>query len=219
MGSAEAKLALQRRNMVERQLRARGIVNQRVLEAFGELPRERFVPPGKLSDTYGDFPVAIGCGQTISQPFITALMLQELDVRENHRVLDVGAGSGYQTALLAKLCRWVYAIERIEPIAAAAQARLEALDIPNVTFRVGDGSAGWADEAPFDRIVCGAAGPNLPKSWEEQLADGGRIVAPIGGLDSQTLVAVDRQGRDFKTRHICDVRFVRLIGREAWPGD
>ncbi len=219
MDSAEAKLALQRRNMVERQLRVRGIADPRVLEAFAELPRERFVPPARLADAYGDFPIVIGYGQTISQPFVTALTLQELDVREHHRVLDVGTGSGYQTALLAKLCRWVYAIERIEPIAAAAQARLEALDIPNVTFRVGDGSAGWADEAPFDRIVCGAAGPNLPKSWEEQLADGGRIVAPVGEMDSQTLVVVDRQGRNFKTRHICDVRFVRLIGREAWPDD
>jgi len=203
--------------MIQHDLRARGIHNEAVLAAFQDIPRERFVPGTRARDAYGDHPLPIGFDQTISQPYVVALMCQELDAKAHHRVLDVGAGSGYQAAILSRLAGWVYAIERIDALTERARTALEQTGAENVTLRTGDGSLGWPAEAPFDRIICGAAAPELPQSWIDQLADGGRIIAPVGGQGVQGLVRVDKHGDRVERRALCDVRFVKLIGREAWP--
>jgi len=216
MAVAEEKLIAARRQMVANQLEARGIGTPSVLEAFGAIPRERFMPLEHRHEAYADRPVPIGQGQTISQPYIVALMVQELDPRPHHRVLDVGAGSGYQTAILARLARHVFALERIEELTERAIGVLGSLNISNVTVCTRDGSLGWAEEAPFDRIICGAAAPDVPATWIEQLAAGGRIVAPVGGLDVQTLLVVNKHGKTVRRRELCDVRFVKLIGQQAW---
>ena len=212
----EEKLASVKRHMIERHLRGRDIRHPAVLDAFAKIPRERFVSPEFASQAYADHPVSIGHGQTISQPYIVALMLQELDATSDHRVLDIGAGSGYQTALLSCLAGWVYAVERIEELADQARKIFMELGLSNISLAVHDGSTGWADQAPFDRIICGAAAPDLPAPWVEQLADGGRIVVPVGGAFTQKLVVYDKQGRDLSRRTVCGVRFVKLIGRHGW---
>ena len=216
MSRQEEKLLAARNAMVETQLGRRDIRDQRVLEAFMEVPRERFIPAHHVRDAYADRPIAIGHGQTISQPYVVALTLQELDVRPGLRVLDVGTGSGYQTALLAKLAEHVYAIERISALTERAGATLAELGIGNVTLRTGDGTLGWPENAPFDRIVCGAAAPHVPATWTEQLADGGKIVLPIGPRDSQILLVLEKEGERIRRREICGVRFVPLIGRHGW---
>ncbi|MFW6133030.1 MAG: protein-L-isoaspartate(D-aspartate) O-methyltransferase [Planctomycetota bacterium] len=205
-----------RQRMVERQLRRRGIDDPDVLTAFAEVPRHLFVPDSERPHAYEDRPLPIGRGQTISQPYIVALMVQELGVSRDDLVLDVGSGSGYQTAILARLAAHVYAIERVEEFAERAIDLLGRLNIDNVTFQTGDGSLGWPEQAPFDRIICGAAAPDIPSPWGDQLADGGRIVAPVGSAATQTLVAVDKRDGKVRRRSICDVRFVKLIGREGW---
>ena len=212
----EEKLAAAKRRMIDSDLRGRRIDSQAVLDAFARTPRHRFVPPGSLAEAYADYPVSIGHGQTISQPYIVALMLQELDPAPDHRVLEIGAGSGYQTALLARMVRWVYAAERIAELADKARATLAELGLANVTLAVRDGTLGWAAHAPFDRIICAAAAPDLPAAWADQLADGGRIVVPVGGPFSQTLTVYVKQGCNLSRRDVCDVRFVKLIGRNGW---
>lgn len=212
----EQKLARARHRMLQNHLRGRGICNPDVLDGFAEVPRERFVPRESAGEAYADHPMPIGHAQTISQPYIVALMLQELDPMRDHRVLEIGAGSGYQTALLATMARRVYAVERIAELADRARGVLSELDLHNVTLAVRDGSTGWAEHAPFDRIICGAAAPDLPAPWVEQLADGGRIVVPIGGEHTQTLAVYDKCGDDLSQRTVCGVRFVKLIGRYGW---
>lgn len=213
----EAYLA-RRRKMVENQLRARGISRTDLLEAFLTTPRELFVSEADRSRAYEDRPISIGKGQTISQPYVTALMIEQLDPRPTDRVLDVGAGSGYQTGILAALCGHVYAIERIESLTERAVDTLAKLNIDNVTLCTGDGSLGWPEEAPFDGIICGAGVPDVPKAWIDQLADGGRIVVPVGTGDFQEITVVDKHKGAVRRRQVCDVRFVRLIGKEGWPG-
>lgn len=216
MDPLEEKLRELRRQMVQNQLVTRGISNPRVLDAFAALPRERFCPPDLVEHAYDDQPLPIGEGQTISQPFVVALSVQELGLTAACRVLDVGAGSGYQTAILAGLARHVYAIERIDSLRQHAAAALADLNVDNVTLVTGDGSLGWPQEAPFDRIICGAAAPAVPQAWIDQLADGGRLVAPVGGEDSQTLLCIEKRGGDLHRRSLGDVRFVKLIGRQGW---
>ncbi len=205
-----------RHEMIERQLRARGIRDRRILAAFEDVPRERFIPEGRLEDAYRDSPLPIGQGQTISQPYIVALMLQELDVHPNDKVLDVGLGSGYQTALLATLAGHVYAIERLEELAERSTSILQSLEIDNVTVRTGDGTLGWPEEAPFDRIISGAAGPDVPAAWLKQLDDNGRIVTPVGGEGVQSLKIIEKVEGDVYEREIGEVRFVKLIGEQGW---
>jgi len=219
MADSEEKLASCRRLMVDKHLRAREIRSDAVLAAFGAVPRERFIPPGHLAEAYADHPLPIGHGQTISQPYVVALMLQELGPEAHHRVLDVGAGSGYQTALLARMVAHVYAIERIAALAEHARAALAELNVTNVTFLTGDGSLGWPEEAPFDGIICGAAAPDLPESWTHQISDGGRIVLPVGGLWTQTLLVVEKIGGHLRRRTLCGVRFVKLIGEQGWASE
>ncbi len=217
MSVEEENLLPARRDMVETQLRARGISDRAVLDAFMEIPRELFVPAEFRHETYGDHPIQIGHGQTISQPYVTALMVQELRPSRSSRVLDIGAGSGYQTAILAKLAGHVYAVERIEALTTQAAQSLAAVNADNVTLRTGDGTLGWPEKAPFDGIICGAAAPQVPKPWLDQLADGGRIVLPVGGHNSQIIQVIEKHGSGIRKRELCAVRFVKLIGQEGWP--
>jgi protein-L-isoaspartate(D-aspartate) O-methyltransferase len=214
----EEKFAAARRQMVERDLKPRGIHDPRVLEAFATVPRERFMPASLRLDAYADRPLPIGEGQTISQPYIVALMLQELAPGPEDVVLDVGAGSGYQTALLCEMCKHVVAIERLEGLARQAERNVTARGYANVEFHVGDGSLGWPERAPYDGIICGAGAPKLPEAWVEQLADGGRIVTPVGGMSAQELLIARREGDRLHRRSLSGVRFVPLIGEEGWPG-
>jgi protein-L-isoaspartate(D-aspartate) O-methyltransferase len=217
MADQQDKYAAARQRMVDRQLRARGISNRRLLEVFDQVPRERFLPPEHAHEAYEDHPVPIGYGQTISQPYIVALMLQELAPQPEDKVLDVGAGSGYQTAILAHLVRHVCALERIEELTEHAVRAVGDLNLTNVSICTGDGTLGWPEEAPFDGIVCGAAAPEVPQAWVDQLADGGRIVVPVGGPGAQTLVRVSKSDGRARQQRICDVRFVKLIGQAGWP--
>lgn len=205
-----------RLRMVDRQLRARGITDAAVLEAMTCVPRHLFIPEARRHTAYEDSPVPIGHDQTISQPYIVAYMLQELQVDSSHRVLDVGCGSGYQTALLSGLAGHVYAVERIAALTEAADRVLRQLGARNVTLATRDGSDGWPEHAPFDRIICGAAAPDIPAPWIDQLADGGRIVAPVGGRWLQTIEVVDKRGDNVTRRRLIDVRFVSLIGAHGW---
>jgi protein-L-isoaspartate(D-aspartate) O-methyltransferase len=216
MTDGKQNFDLARHEMIERQLRPRGIADERVIAAMAAIPRELFVPQECARHAYGDCPLPIGFGQTISQPYVVALMVQALAVEQTSRVLDVGAGSGYQAAILSRLAGHVFAIERIEQLTERAMTALAAIGADNVTLATGDGSLGWPQEAPFDRIICGAAAPAAPAAWLAQIKDGGRIVMPIGPEDNQVLTAIIRKGDSVATRALCDVRFVKLIGRQGW---
>jgi len=205
-----------RRDMVEHQLRHRHITDQRVLSAMDELPRERFIGDSMLYEAYDDRALPIDCGQTISQPYMVAVMTQCLEVAPAHRVLEIGTGSGYQTAVLAKLARHVYTVERIEHLSQQAQTHLHELNIGNVSFCVGDGTLGWADHAPYDRILVTAGAPDVGQALVDQLVDGGLLVVPVGAPDEQVLTVVQRQGDRTIEKPSIACRFVKLIGREGW---
>ena len=212
----EASFAARRQAMVERQLRRRGIRDQIVLDAFLKVPREKFVPESESDVAYGDHPVPIGLGQTVSQPYMVALMAQELELKGGEKVLEIGTGSGYQTALLAEMGCSVYTVERLEPLAAPARARLQAMGYEGIHSRVGDGTLGWPEEAPYDRITVGAGGPRVPAALVEQLADGGVLVIPVGSEYFQELLVVTREGDRVRERRGCGCAFVRLIGQQGW---
>lgn len=212
----EQRFRADRLKMVQTQLRYRGVTDEAVLAAMEQVPRERFVPAAHHRDAYGDYPLPIGCGQTISQPYVVALMLQELRLQPHHRVLDVGAGSGYQTAILASLAAHVFAVERISELTQRAGETLASLKISNVTLATSDGSLGWPEHAPFDRIISGAASPDVPQPWIDQLRDEGRIIAPVGATDVQTLVLVIKHRGKIRRRPLSGVRFVKLIGEFGW---
>jgi protein-L-isoaspartate(D-aspartate) O-methyltransferase len=203
--------------MVERQIATRGVRDPRVLAAMRSVLREEFVPPELLHAAYEDRALHIGMGQTISQPYIVGLMTASLRVENTHRVLEVGTGTGYQTAILASLARHVYTVERLEPLADAAKKRLARLGIENVSVRTGDGSLGWIEEAPFDRIIVTAAAPAISESLTGQLVPGGRMVVPVGNEDTQRLIAVERRDDQLVETPSIAVRFVRLIGEEGFP--
>ena len=212
------EFAKARERMLKWDLEGRNITNPRVLAAMVEVPREEFVPNSYRSQAYTDGPLPIGMGQTISQPYIVALMTQELCINRDCDVLELGTGSGYQTAILSKLAKKVYTIERFAELSASAQAILGRLGISNVEFYVGDGSCGWpASRLPasgcFDRIMITAAVPKIPEPLTEQLVDGGLIVAPIGYGGVQELVICEKRADKFIDRTICDVRFVKLVGK------
>jgi protein-L-isoaspartate(D-aspartate) O-methyltransferase len=202
--------------MVEEQLRARGIRDERVLEAMARVPRHEFVAPEHGDEAYEDHPIAIGEGQTISQPFVVADMLEALALRPEDVVLEVGTGSGYETAVLAELVRTVYSIERIASLAERARAVLERLGYSNVTVVHGDGSQGLPEAAPFDAIVVSAAAPHVPRPLMDQLRDGGRLVIPVGSGFAQELQLVRKIGATATTMYLDGVRFVPLIGREGF---
>ena len=202
--------------MVDEQLVRRGITDERVLAAMRRLPRQLFVQEALRERAYGDHPLPIGEEQTISQPYIVALMSSLLELSGREKVLEVGTGSGYQAAVLGALARRVCSIERLPRLAERARATLEALGLDNVWVRVGNGTLGWPDEAPFDRIVVTAGGPAVPPPLFQQLAEGGRMVLPIGDVESQTLTVVDNVGGQMRTQPHGDCKFVRLVGKYAW---
>jgi protein-L-isoaspartate(D-aspartate) O-methyltransferase len=200
--------------MVEEQLRARDIVDERVLAAMGRVPRHLFVEPALEYYAYEDRPLSIGAGQTISQPYIVALMVQLLRVLPSHRILEVGTGSGYQAAILAELAEEVYTVEIIPSLADSASARLEALGYRNVRVRQGDGYEGWPEVAPFDGIVVAAGAPEIPHPLIEQLREGGRIAIPVGiARATQDLILGEKYGGKLRVRSIAPVLFVPLTGR------
>jgi protein-L-isoaspartate(D-aspartate) O-methyltransferase len=203
--------------MVERQLRGRGIEDARILEAMGRVPRELFVSEAARSHAYDDEPLPIGFGQTISQPLMVALICQEASVRPGHRVLDVGAGSGYQSAVLAELGAVVHAVERVPELAELARANLEGAGYADrVTVHVGDGTLGLAEQAPFDRIVVAAAAPRPPASLYAQLVRGGRMVVPVGGRWNQRLEVIVSSPEGPAVVRTVPCRFVPLVGAEGF---
>jgi protein-L-isoaspartate(D-aspartate) O-methyltransferase len=202
--------------MVERQLRARGIGDERVLAAMGTVRREAFVPPPLVAHAYDDRALPIGHGQTISQPYIVAAMCELLALRGQERVLDVGTGSGYAAAVLAELAREVISIERLAPLAETARAALARAGYGSVEVRVGDGSLGAPDRAPFDAIVVAAAAPRVPEALVAQLREGGRIVVPRGSRSSQRLVLAVRTAEGLAERSSTPCRFVPLVGAEGF---
>jgi protein-L-isoaspartate(D-aspartate) O-methyltransferase len=206
--------------MVARQVAARGLRQPRVLAALSWVPREWFVPTPLAADAYQDAPLPIGNGQTISQPYVVALMTAALAVRRRDRVLEVGTGSGYQTAVVARLVASVFSVERLPDLLVEAEDRFRRLDLTNIYTRLGDGAEGWPAHAPFDGILVTAAVPGIPTPLTEQLAPGGRLVVPIGDLATQELVIVTRSpaGNAFQERSAGGVRFVPLISRLAFSG-
>ena len=211
-----SRLEQDRERMIEKQMKARGITDARLLAAFQRVPRERFVWDADQDQAYADQPVRIGCGQTISQPYMVALMTQQLAVTAKCRVLEVGTGSGYQTCILAELAAEVYTIERHEELTESAHDRLEQLGYTNVTFAVGDGTLGWLRHAPFDRIIVTAGAPRVPSTLKEQLVDGGRLVVPVGEEKKQTLVTIERRGDTFTENRGTECLFVKLVGEQGW---
>ena len=199
-----------RARMVADQIRARGVHDERVLDAMRRVPRHRFIPPEYLHEACDDHPIAIGFGQTISQPYIVAFMTEALDLAPGHRVLDVGTGSGYQTAVLAELAAEVYSIERIPELAERARLALDDLGYRNVHVRIGDGYAGWPEHAPYDRILSGAAPEEIPQPLLDQLADGGIIAIPTGTWN-QELHVIRKSGDRLETLKTLPVRFVPLV--------
>lgn len=199
--------------MVSRDLRGRGIKDPHVLKVMGEIRREEFVPSSHQSQAYADGPLPIGVGQTISQPYIVALMTQELRPDSNCEVLEIGTGSGYQTAVLSKLVKKVYTIERFGELSDSAQEILSKRGVKNVEFYIGDGSCGWPEERNFDRIIVTAAVPKIPEPLVEQLVEGGLIVAPVGYRGVQELVVCEKKSGRIAQKVICDVRFVKLLGK------
>jgi protein-L-isoaspartate(D-aspartate) O-methyltransferase len=202
--------------MVEEHLIRRGIADPRVLDAMRKVPRHLFVDEALRDQAYGDHPLPIGEGQTISQPYIVGLMTALLTLRGDEKILEVGTGSGYQTAVLAELARRVCSIERIPALAARARAVLDKLGYTNVWVRVGAGTLGWPDEAPFDRILVAAGAPAVPPPLFEQLAEGGRLVLPVGDATAQTLTIVEKVSGQMRTTPHSSCVFVRLVGKYAW---
>ncbi len=207
-----------RKAMVDQQLRRRGIKDEGVLAAMGNVPRERFVPPDSRSRAYCDGAMGIGLGQTISQPYMVALMTEALHLTGTERVLEVGSGSGYQAAVLAELAAHVYTVERIAELSEGARKVLcEELGYANVSFRVGDGTLGWPEEAPFDRIMVTAGAPHRPARLVDQLAPLGEAVVPVGGQHWQMLTHYRKEpDGTIREREVCECVFVKLIGEDAW---
>jgi protein-L-isoaspartate(D-aspartate) O-methyltransferase len=205
-----------RARMVDQQLVGRNISDTRVLAAMAHVERHRFVEEALRDRAYDDKPLPIGEYQTISQPFIVGLMTQALELRGHEHVLEIGTGCGYQTAILAELAASVYSIERLSSLASAARKLLDVLGYDNVAVRVGDGTLGWADAAPFDAIVVTAGTPSLPRPLIEQLGEGGRLVFPIGEEELQTLVRIRKERGRLHEEYFGDCRFVKLIGRYGW---
>ena len=205
-----------RERMVRSQIEARGIVDKRVLDAMRTVPRHRFVPPHLEGSAYRDSPLPIGQGQTISQPYIVALMTEMLQLEGQERVLEIGTGSGYQAAILGQLAGEVITVERLQALAQEASPLLAQLGYTNIRVEVGDGTQGWEADAPYDAIIITAAAPEVPEPVQEQLADGGRLLVPVGPRWTQSLVRVRRQGDQFRTEHSIGVAFVPLIGQHGW---
>ncbi|MBU2561582.1 MAG: protein-L-isoaspartate(D-aspartate) O-methyltransferase [Nanoarchaeota archaeon] len=205
-----------RREMVETQLKARDIVDARVLKAMLEVPRHEFLPPELRDVAYGDFPLPISENQTISQPYIVALMTQELELKGQEKVLEIGAGSGYQAAILSRLAKTVYTMERIPALAEHAGSVLRKLCYMNVNVMVGDGTLGLKKHSPYDAIIVTAACFKVPDALKEQLKEGGRLVIPVGDEWGQALIKITKSRGELVERKICDCAFVPLVGEDGW---
>jgi protein-L-isoaspartate(D-aspartate) O-methyltransferase len=205
-----------RQRMVEEQFIHRDITDKRVLDAMRKVPRHIFVPEEHRHLAYSDCPLPIGQNQTISQPYIVALMTQMLGLKGEEIVLEIGTGSGYQAAVLSLVAQEVYTIERYEILAQQALKSIQALDIKNVTLQVGDGTLGWPERAPYDAILATAAAPKVPQPLLDQLADGGRLVIPVGGRIGQYLESWFREGDNFRHEQTVAVAFVPLLGEYGW---
>ena len=202
--------------MVDTHLRARGIHDERLLSAMARVPRHEFVEPRYRDQAYADHPLPIGAGQTVSQPYIVALMLQVLRVDSSSKVLEVGTGTGYQAVVLSKLAAKVFSIERVRELAQRAMDLIKTLKITNITVKIFDGTFGWSDQAPFDRIVIAAAAPEVPQPLVQQLARTGIMVLPIGSGDRQRLARVRRVGTGVQIEDCGTAEFVPLVGRYGW---
>ena len=206
--------------MVARDLAGRGIRDAAVLAVMGEVPRERFVEPCLVEAAYDDCALPIDADQTISQPYIVALMTEALELRPTDRVLEIGTGSGYAAAVLGRIAAQVWTVERHQCLATQATGRLADLGLDNVNVVVGDGTLGWPEAAPYDAIVVTAGGPTIPEALLDQLADGGRLVMPVGAdQHDQELERVRRHGADLRTEPLGPVRFVPLVGEQGWAAD
>ena len=202
----------QREAMVKSQIISRGVNDARVLEAMRTVPRERFVRKSDRRLAFFDGPLSIGCGQTISQPYIVAYMTEMLELKDTDRVLEIGTGCGYQTAVIAEIAREVYTVEIVERLALTAREMLDGLGYTNVYFRTGDGNEGWPEKAPFDAIIVTAAPERVPQTLVSQIADGGRMVVPVGGY-TQYLIRLTRRGEKIERETLIGVRFVPMTGR------
>ncbi len=207
---------LARERMVKNQLIPRGIADENVLRAMGKIPRHLFVEEALVGEAYNDHPLPIGHKQTISQPYIVALMTEALELTGKEKVLEIGTGSGYQTAILAELSDRVYTIERIEPLLEKSKELLQSLGYKNIYFKAYDGTLGWEDFAPFDAIIVTAGAPKVPDPLLKQLADGGRMIIPIGNKYTQDLIKVTRIKDRFAEKNLGGCRFVDLIGEHGW---
>ena len=209
----------QRMRMVDSQIRSRGITDPRVLTAIETVPRHLFVDEALMDQAYNDNPLPIGERQTISQPYIVALMTDALGLKGKEKVLEIGTGSGYQTAILAELAERVFSIDRISSLASKARKLLDSLNYFNVAIRVGDGTYGWREESPFDAIIVTAGAPDIPRILAEQLSIGGRLVLPVGDQHLQTLIKLTRLSLDVddvKKEDLGGCRFVSLVGEYGW---
>ena len=202
--------------MVEEQIVARGIKNPRLLAAMRKIPRHLFVDPGLLQRAYNDSSLPIGQKQTVSQPYMAARMTDALELSGEERVLEIGTGSGYQTALLAELSFNVFSVEKIRGLATKARTLLDRLQYQNIAIQVGDGTIGWPEHSPFDAIVVTAGAPELPRPLLEQLAPGGRLVIPVGDQQTQVLVRITRHAEKFEEEQLGECRFVKLWGKFGW---
>lgn len=212
--------AAQRHHMVEKQLRSRGLRDERVLAAMALVPRHRFIPAEYHAEAYADHPIIIGEQQTISQPYMVAAMLEAASIQPGDRVLEVGTGSGYQAALLAELAAQVFTVERFVSLAQSAESRLKELGYPNVEVHLGDGTAGLPEAAPYDVIVVAAAAPRAPQPLLDQLAEGGRLVIPLGDREEQVLYVIRKTAEGFDDRRLFGCKFVPLLGKYGFaPAD
>lgn len=207
---------LARERMVKTQLVSRGIADQRVLQAVAKIHRHLFVEEALIGEAYNDHPLPIGHRQTISQPYIVALMTEALELEGTEKVLEIGTGSGYQTAILAELSKTVYTVERVEPLLTKSRRLLRELGYTHIQFNVSDGTVGWQEFSPFDAIIVAAGAPEIPRPLLDQLADGGRMVIPIGNRHSQDLIRVKRDHNRLLEKNLGGCRFVDLIGNYGW---
>ena len=213
-----SSFTINRERMIQEQLLGRGIEDARVLDAMQHTPRHIFVEDALQEQAYGDFPLPSGCGQTISQPYIVALMTEALELQGHEKVLEIGTGSGYQAVVLSQLCARVYTVERVELLMNRARRLFDRLRCHNISSRLDDGTMGWPAEAFFDRIIVTAAGPKVPEPLLEQLADPGRLIMPVGDRYEQMLQVVELIQGELLVHDITPVRFVDLIGEHGWAG-
>ena len=205
-----------RKRMIEQQLIPGGVRDPRVLKAMGKIPRHRFVEKGLEDQAYQDRPMTIGSGQTISQPLIVGMMTQALELKGHEKELEIGTGSGYQTAILAELAKKIYTIERLRDLSVTARKILYRFGYKNIEFRIGDGTLGWSEEAPFDAIIVTAGGPEIPSALKLQVAEGGRLLIPVGSTESQKMYLLKKTNGEWTTFVLSECRFVKLIGKEGW---